>query len=593
MQASIQPNPPTNNGGHMIGSIDLNQYLPERLHAMQPADLVQAITSLKDELKETHGRETLGIGQVSILKAKNTECERAKDALLVEKINLEARFRKQGGDDSRRNSSEVDSQLKFKEREVQELKKNLEELRKQLQKGEPVAPSLLNKSPEKVRAESKTTVVQSRVDSLGKMSGAMLLRVLLSDSRVMEALLHLLRTPTKPEGYRGGGGGLRSPELHPRTPWRGRENPKTTSNTPQMELFEALCGILSEHPLGVGEDSPNHATSALLEAISSFMRGSSQTLIPALELLRAFLSVSSEACDRALNLSVTRDQTRPRPVQKWEAIKSSLLTLKGAAAKRPQQRSGLEEDTRERNPLDGLLPLLFDVLEGHRDDPNISAPLMAILKLLASHCPRAEILCFEGLLRPVKLGIGMNSNLNGNEVTMGSAIDLLRICLSNKRLYLSLKEEGHLGRLLSDILTTCIQVPSVREASVFLFSSLLAHEDAIEVLIGLTGNTADETKNTNQHANFFIPRFVMLLDVEIAKGEQKDGLMSYPLVKEAVMILSAISKRVNLGGLLNNMRSQLAQATNKLHKWAHRGDGLLLEILPTIMALHHAVDATA
>jgi len=79
--------------------------------------------------------------------------------------------------------------------------------------------------------------------------------------------------------------------------------------------------------------------------------------------------------------------------------------------------------------------------------------------------------------------------------------------------------------------------------------------------------------------NYFVPRLVVLLDTEISKGDQG----SVPLLREAVMILSAISKRVALVGLLRNLRVLFSQAMSKLMADPNLGD-----ILTTTTALHNA-----
>ena len=156
------------------------------------------------------------------------------------------------------------------------------------------------------------------------------------------------------------------------------------------------------------------------------------------------------------------------------------------------------------------------------------------------------------------------------------AIDILRIILVHEGLYMNVAKQGVRANLLCSVMKTCIQVAALREAAVCLYASILAHPDGVAVLINLKDTTASD----HADENYFVPRLVVLLDAEISKGEQR----SVHLLREAVMILSAISKQVALVGLLRNLRVLFSQATSKL-----MADPKLADILPTISALHSAV----
>ena len=168
-----------------------------------------------------------------------------------------------------------------------------------------------------------------------------------------------------------------------------------------------------------------------------------------------------------------------------------------------------------------------------------------------------------------RIGAAIVSEKNSTE-GRGMAIDILRIILVHEGLY----ERGKQGvrATLCSVMKTCIQVAALREAAVCLYASILAHPDGVAVLINLKDTTASD----HADENYFVPRLVVLLDAEISKGEQR----SVHLLREAVMILSAISKQVALVGLLRNLRVLFSQATSKL-----MADPKLTDILPTISAL--------
>ena len=65
---------------------------------------------------------------------------------------------------------------------------------------------------------------------------------------------------------------------------------------------------------------------------------------------------------------------------------------------------------------------------------------------------------------------------------------------------------------------------------------------------------------------------------------------SVPLVREAIMILYAISRQVNLSGLLSGIHVLFSQATSKLVRNTHAE---LISILPTIQALQKLVMGAA
>ena len=76
-----------------------------------------------------------------------------------------------------------------------------------------------------------------------------------------------------------------------------------------------------------------------------------------------------------------------------------------------------------------------------------------------------------------------------------------------------------------------------------------------------------------------MPRLVVVMDAEIQKGDQS----SRQLLRQAIMILSAVSKRVALSTLLQNLRVLFSQATNKL-----MADAQLADIHPTVVSLQRA-----
>ena len=191
-------------------------YNAAQLKEMPSEDLVRAVQTLQGEVKSVQASRTTLQGEVQVTRSRLTEVEKERDALLQEKVQLDVRLKRHG----ERNGEETDARIKFKDRDISELRSQVDELKKQLklakhQEGpaaaaaligggeaavpeeetgsksaQPLAPPVKSAAPLEVRGPG------GMKDSLTQVvPGEILLRVVLADRAVMEALLRVLRTP--------------------------------------------------------------------------------------------------------------------------------------------------------------------------------------------------------------------------------------------------------------------------------------------------------------------------------------------------------------------------------------------------------------
>jgi len=87
--------------------------------------------------------------------------------------------------------------------------------------------------------------------------------------------------------------------------------------------------------------------------------------------------------------------------------------------------------------------------------PGLLPAILAILRLLASHCPRESLGIFGPLMTTARIGAAITSETN-TTVGRGMAIDLLRIILAHDKIYAARPDIR--ATLLCSVMRTCIQV---------------------------------------------------------------------------------------------------------------------------------------